>query len=322
MATLKDVAKRAKVSVTTASYAINDSPQITKETKQKVLDAAKEIGYRPNGMAKNLKQNRTNIIGVFISGFTGPFFNEMLEGVHEVVMREGYELVVCASVDKHRLLIEQYVDGAIIFNFHMKDELLERVASEKMPLVVMDREIDHPYIHNLVLPNREGIEEALVHLVDKGHRHIGFMAGSEKSYDGEMRLSAYQRFMEGHGLGVESKNIIRADFTELSGYLTMKDYLDRLEKPLTAFVCANDEMAIGAIKAINEHGINVPTDIAVVGFDDIEISQFITPALTTVRVQKKHWGIQAAETLFKMVDKQFDVVSEVPALQLIKRSSG
>ncbi|MBS4177857.1 LacI family DNA-binding transcriptional regulator [Lederbergia citrea] len=323
MVTLKDVAKRAGVSVSTASYSINGSSLITKDTKEKVLTAAKEIGYRPNGLAKNLKEQKTNIIGLFLSGFTGPFFNDMVEGIQDIVMKNNYELVVCATSDTHRLLVERYVDGAIILNYHMEDELLASLANERLPCVVLDRELQNPYIKSVLLPNEEGSIIAVRYLLEKGHKRFGYIAGSEESYDGETRLQGFRNELYHQGVVFSDQDLIRADFTEISGYEEMRRYLSESDGNLpTAIVCANDEMALGAIKAIQEKNLKVPEEIAVVGFDDIYMSHFFNPSLTTIRVPRKEWGIAAAQTLFKMLEQKFDFEPDPLKVELMSRTSG
>ncbi|ARI76362.1 LacI family DNA-binding transcriptional regulator [Halobacillus mangrovi] len=321
MSTLKDVAKKANVSVATASYVMNDSKLITQPTKDKVLLAAKELGYRPNRNAKNLKKSKTNIIGFFLSGFTGPFFNEILEGIQDTVIEEGYEMVVCASDDKHRLLVERYVDGAIILNYHISNELLTSLASDKFPMVVLDRELDNPYIDEVLLPNKLGIDQSVNHLVEQGHQRIGFIAGSEESYDGEKRLEGFKESLSKRGLTFHESDLIRADFTEISGMFGMMDYLDNHDDYPTAFVSANDEMAMGAIKAVQHRGLKVPEQIAFVGFDDIDLAQYFQPSLSTVRVQKKLWGRTAAESLFRMLEKKSGVEGEQIPIEFVPRSS-
>jgi LacI family transcriptional regulator len=322
LVTLKDVARHAKVSLSTASYALNGSPLIREITKQKVVQAADELGYRPNGIAKNLKEKKTNIIGLFLSGFKGPFFNEMMEGIQDVAIENGYELVVCASVDKHRLLVERYVDGAIILNHHMKDELLEMLANEKMPLIVMDRELKHNNIKNVLLPNELGISLAIDYLIDKGHKGIGFVTGRIESYDGESRLKGFRETMGKKQISLKESDIIRADFTEDSGYRRVSEYLDSTSDLPSALVCANDEMALGAIRAIKEHGLKVPEDIAVVGFDDIKLTQYFNPSISTIHVPRKQWGITAAETLIRMLNNDLDFEVEAIPLKLMNRTSG
>ncbi|WP_223145737.1 LacI family DNA-binding transcriptional regulator [Bacillus sp. CH30_1T] len=321
MPTLKDVAKEANVSVSTASYAINGSSLITKETREKVLMAAKKIGYRPNASAKNLKKNKSEIIGFFLSGFTGPFFNEILEGVQDVVIKNGYEMVVCASNSKHRLLVESYVDGAIILNFHVDDHTIDFLANEKMPIVALDREMNNPHIKNVLLQNKVGIELAVKHLVDNGHQRIGFIGGSYDSFDGEMRLAGYKESLKKYNVPFNEEDVIRARFTEISSLLVMDEYIKKNDIYPTAFVCANDEMAMGAIKALQQNGISVPNDVAIVGFDDIALSKHFNPPLSTVRIQKKLWGKTAAEVLFKMLDKQYDFEPPEIPIEFIHRSS-
>ncbi|MFG6115784.1 LacI family DNA-binding transcriptional regulator [Halobacillus sp. MO56] len=321
MATLKDVAKKAGVSLATTSYVMNGSNLITDGTKEKVLSAAKELGYRPNGNAKNLKKNKTHIIGFFLSGFTGPFFNELLEGIQDTVIKKGYEMVVCASDDKHRLLLEQYVDGAIILNYHIDDSLLDSLASEKFPLVVLDRDLKNPHISQVLLPNKLGMEQVVDHLVEEGHKRIGFIAGSEESFDGESRLEGFKESLANRGLVFDENDLIRADFTEISGLLSMNEYLDKQDDYPTAFVSANDEMAMGAIKAAQQKGLKVPEDIAFTGFDDIDLARYFQPSLSTVCVQKKQWGRIAAETLFHMLDKKAAVAEEEITIEFIPRKS-
>ncbi|WP_096155666.1 MULTISPECIES: LacI family DNA-binding transcriptional regulator [Bacillus] len=322
MPTLKDVAREANVSVSTASYAINGSTLITKETRERVLQAAQKIGYRPNANAKNLKKNKSEIIGFFLSGFTGPFFNEILEGVQDVVIKNGYEMVVSASNQKHRLLVESYVDGAIILNFHLDDQLIDNLASEKLPIVTLDREIENKFIHNVILQNKAGMALAVNHLVEKGHKRIGFIGGHTNSYDGEKRLEGFKESLTAKQLSFHEQDLIRADFTEISGLLAMEKHIEENKDDMpTAFVSANDEMAIGAIKALQQNGFHVPNDVAIVGFDDIALAQYANPPLSTVRIQKKLWGEIAAKTLFEMLDKQYDSdLPEVP-IEFVQRSS-
>ena len=322
MPTLKDVAREANVSVSTASYAINGSTLITKDTRERVLQAAQKIGYRPNANAKNLKKNKSEIIGFFLSGFTGPFFNEILEGVQDVVIKNGYEMVVSASNQKHRLLVESYVDGAIILNFHLDDKLIDNLASERLPIVTLDREIENKFIKNVILQNKVGMALAVNHLVEKGHKRIGFIGGHSDSYDGEKRLEGFKESLASKQIPFHEKDLIRADFTELSGLLAMDQYIQENKNEMpTAFVSANDEMAIGTMKALQQNGYHVPNDVAVVGFDDIALAQYANPPLSTVRIQKKLWGEIAAKTLFEMLDKQYDAeLPEVP-IEFVQRSS-
>src|SRR5690606_28949001 len=247
----------------------------------------------------------------------------MVEGIQDVVMKKDYELVVCATADTHRLLVERYVDGAIILNYRMEDELLTSLANDKLPCVVLDRELKNPYIKNVLLPNEEGSAIAVRYLQKKGHKRIGFIAGSEASYDGETRLKGFRKEIENLDLHFLEKDLIRADFTEMSGYTEMKNYLIKANGDYpTAIICANDEMAIGAVKAIQESKIKVPDDISVVGFDDIYMSSFFTPSLTTISVPRKKWGITAANTLFKMLEQDFEFKPEPLKIELMSRNSG
>ena len=323
MPTLKDVAREANVSISTVSYSVNDNPLIPEETRNRVKMIANEMGYRPNGSAKNLKKQKTNIVGLFLSGFSGPFFTDMMEGIHDVVLQKGFELVVSSSVEQHRLLVERYVDGAIILNYHMEDDLLIKVANDKFPLVVMDRMIDHPFIAPVLLPNEEGASLGTTYLLQKGLTSLAFIAGSKHSFDGERRLEGFKQGLAEYNVTFCEKNqLIRADFTEESGYMAMKEYLSTRSVVPEGLVAANDEMAMGSIRALTEAGYNVPKDVSVVGFDDIYLAKYIHPALTTVHVPRKQWGVQAAQKLFHLMDNQREEESNGINLKLISRDSG
>lgn len=325
MYTIKDVAKLANVAVSTASYALNGTGKVSQETREKVLKAAKELGYRPNGVARDLKRNvKTGIICTFFDNFGGPFFSEVLRGVQDVAICNNYNLIACTHRMTEKFLSERRVDGAIILSPIIPDELILKNAGPNFPIVVMDRELECEYIYRVLLDNVKGAYEATKYLINQGNSRIAYISGPEISYDNRKRLAGYQKALEESNIGFENNLVVQGRFTEEGGYGAMKLLLinSRLSnKPLDAVFCANDEMAIGAINALNEEGVRVPEDISIVGYDDIRISSYVQPSLTTVSHYNYEWGVMAANLVFQGMKENFKGDSVILPPKLIVRNS-
>lgn len=299
MTTLKDVAKRAKVSVTTTSYVLNEVGNISEDTRKRVLQAARELNYHPNAFARNLKIQKTNTIGVFITRFSGSFYEEILEGIHDAVLKTEYELLVCPESNTERkILTHRQVDGAIVFDSKIKSDVLLKLASKKFPIVVLDRLLDADFLLSLLIDNQTGTKEAFYHLYDQGARRIFFVSGAADSLDNTERREAFLAEATKNDVAVECFD---GNFTEKSGYAAAKMIIATGELPDAVF-CANDQMAIGFIKALKEHRLKAPDDIAVVGFDDIQIARYMQPALSTIGASRFLWGTMAATQLIDFLD--------------------
>lgn len=299
MTTISDVAKRAGVSIAAASYALNGTGTLREETRRRVLAAAEELNYYPNAAARNLKRGHTQTIGVFITRFGGSFYEEILEGIHEAVLPTDYALMVCPeSRSEPRLLTQRQVDGAIVFDSKTKSETLLKVASERFPVVTLDRDLQSKYLFPLLLDNEHGAREAFNHLYEQGARRIGFVSGSQDSLDNRERRQAFFREAANHNLTVQHYS---GDFTERSGYDAARAIIGSGELPEAVF-CANDQMAIGFIKAMKESHLKAPDDIAVVGFDDILIAAYMQPTLSTIGASRREWGATAARQLIDFLE--------------------
>ncbi len=318
MVTIKDVAKRARVSVTSTSYALNSTGSISAATRQRVLKAAEDLNYHPNAFARNLKKRKTRTIGVFISEFGGSFYEEILEGIHNAVLKTEYELIVCPeSRSVRKILVHRQVDGAIIFDTKIKSESLIRLASKKFPIVVLDRYLEADYMWSLLVDNQQGVREAFSHLYAQGARRIYIVTGAKNSFDNTERTNAF--------LGeVQEKNIeariYNGNFTEASGYEAASLIIESGELPDGVF-CSNDQMAIGFIRAMKEHHLKAPDDIAVVGFDDIQISHFMQPTLSSIHASRFSWGAQAATQLIDFLEDEKPFQSQRMPVRLIQRES-
>lgn len=319
MTTIRDVAKRARVSVTAASYALNNTGTISEETRQRVLKAASELNYYPNAFARHLKKRKTLTIGVFITSFGGQFYEEILEGIHQTVLDTEYELIVCPQARSLRkMLTQRQVDGAIIFDYKVKSDILLKLVSPNFPIVVMDRFLEHECILPLLLDNALGTREAFAHLYQQGFHRIAFIAGAVDSLDNTERKEAFLLEAERHGLSVP---VYQGNFTRLSGYDIGRIMIRGGDLPEAVF-CANDQMAIGFIEAIKEAGLHAPQDVAVVGFDDILIARYMQPSLSTVGASRQEWGAAAAAQLIRFLEegKPFEHV-RIPTHLIVRESS-
>lgn len=326
MITIKDVAKTAGVAISTASYALNGSNKVSEKTREKILKIAKELNYTPNGVARNLKTKKTGLIGLFVHSINGPFYDKLIKGIQEVINTQKYELIVfCDSGQKpgtsYNFLSERRVDGAIIISPNIKDQQVLDLTKNGLPLVVLDRKITEKNLCSVVIDNRKGANEAVNHLVSLGNRKIAFISGPENSFDNQERLKGYIDTLKSNSIEFEDRYILKGDFTEESGYEVVKKYISENKDIPTAFFSSNDEMAVGAIKALQENSIRVPEDVAIVGFDDIVISSYINPKLTTVRRPMYELGSFSAHMLVTMLSGKSMNSSLVLSTELIIRES-
>ena len=318
MITIKDVARHARVSVTSASYALNGTGTISTATRKRVLESAAELNYHPNAFARHLKNRKTRTLGVFITRFGGSFYDEILEGIHDSVLKTDYELLVCPeSRDARKMLAHRQVDGAIIFDTKIKSDMLVRLASDSFPIVVLDRFLQDDYILPLLVDNPEGARQAFHHLYDQGARRIAFVAGAIDSYDNAERRMAFLSESEDKKLNVQCYD---GNFTEQSGYAAAVKMIEAGPVPEAVF-CANDQMAIGFIQGVHERCMQVPEQVAVIGFDDIQLSRYIHPTLTTVRVSRFSWGSLAATQLINFLENDAPFQPARIPVELIVRES-
>jgi LacI family transcriptional regulator len=316
--TIKDVADRAGVSVTSASYAINGKGTISEATRKRVLIAAEELNYHPNAFARNLKKQRSGTIGVFISRFSGLFYEDILDGIHAAILDTDFELIVCPEsrpVNKH--LTQRQVDGAIVFDSKISSKLLLKIASERLPIVVLDRNIDSPYIYPMLLDNQDGAKAIFEHLYAQGARRIYYLTGASDSFDNKERMRTFVKEAKKKGIIIQ---VFTGNFTQEAGYDVGKLIVRSNDLPQAIF-CANDQMAIGFIKAMHECEIHVPEEVSVVGFDDIAIAQYMQPSLTTVGYSRFNWGQQAASQLINYIANGIQIQPGRIPVQLIERES-
>jgi LacI family transcriptional regulator len=304
MATLKDVAAKAQVSLATVSYVMNNKGNISEATRLKVLKAAEELNYKPSNIVKEDKRDQVKVIGTVTSHIIGPFHGEFLAGIEENAKQNGYHFM--AFTTSGNAYYERYIQyifkerkpsGAVVLNYNITDQTLIKYSSKDFPIVVADsRELDSEYIWNVMVDNVMGGYQATKYLLDCGHREIAFMGGSIAIYEVHMRYKGYCDALRERGLNPEKQLYCQGNHTKSGGYNTARMLIAQNQVPQAMF-CANDEMAIGVIEACMEAGIRIPEDISIIGFDDIELASYVKPALTTVRQPVEELARAAVQTL-------------------------
>ncbi|HOV47962.1 MAG TPA: LacI family DNA-binding transcriptional regulator [Anaerolineae bacterium] len=318
MTTIRDIAKKANVSVTAVSYALNNTGTLSAETRQRILQVAEELNYHPNAFARHLKKRQTHTLGVFISSFGGQFYEDILEGIHQTLLQTEYEMLVCPQARALRkILTQRQVDGAIVFDSTVESDLLLKLVAPDFPIVVMDRYFENDFLLPLLLDNRAGTQEAFYHLYDQGFRDIAFVAGVAHNFDNTERQQTFLAEAARNGLDVP---VYQGDFVESSGYQIATQLLHEGTLPEAVF-CANDQMAIGFIKAVQEHALRVPEDVAVVGFDDILTARIMRPTLSTIGAPRFEWGAQAAAQLVAYLEHAAPFAPQRLPTHLIVRES-
>ncbi len=303
--TIKDIARILNVSHATVSRALNNSSLISQETKKRVQDLAKELNYVPNYSAKSLVENKSYNIALFFSTIDSPsvFFHETVRGVNSV-MTEQYNLVIkgiddlnddFSSIDSKRF------DGIILMSQSDTDNtFIYHLREKNIPLVVLNRDLDDRSIINILSADRKGAYLAVTYLIENGHTNIAIIEGKKGSHATRARTKGYITALIDNKIGINKDYMVQGSFTMDSGYKAMKDLL-KIKPTPTAVFCSNDEMAVGAMKAIIQAGLNIPGDISVMGFDDSQFTSFINPSLTTVRRAISEVSRVGAEKLLNVI---------------------
>lgn len=317
MATIKDVAKKAGVSISTASYALNNRPSVHPETKQRILDAAKALNYYPNGIARNLKTKKTGNVGVFVYGFSGPIFSSVLEGIRQTLQDNGFNIIVSSGKSSENLLNERQVDGAIVFDNNLDNRCLKNYANHQFPIILLDRTLDIPNVYASVIDNESMVYNFITQMIAKGYKDFGYLAGPIDSFNNNHRYEGFKRAL--HENKINQHAYYQGDFTTESGYEIGKQITLENSRPRFIY-CANDESALGLMKAFKEGNIQIPRDIAIAGFDNISLGEFLTPQLTTIGVDHIEWGHKVAQWISDLI-KHKQVNVDHPEGKVILRES-
>lgn len=317
-ATLSDIAATIGVAPMTVSRVVNGTGYVSDETREKVMAAVKEMSYRRNGLARNLKRQRTETVGLVLGDISNPYSSELANAVRESLAFRGYNLFICISEQNARediaafeSLVDHNVDGIIVATRSNKegDERLVVIADSNVPIVVVGRDFRHEAVDYISADNLTGGFEATQHLIDLGHRRIAFIGAAFENRNNLKRLQGYLTALEQHGIEVDERLITgrKGSASDVPGYSTEKIGYEGMKRllslpiPPTAVFARNDFTALGAMTAVKEAGLSIPKDIAVVGFDDTPMAVHTSPTLTTVRQPMRLQGQLAAEMLLRRI---------------------
>ncbi|MGF1723725.1 HTH-type transcriptional repressor PurR [Photobacterium nomapromontoriensis] len=331
MATIKDVARMAGVSTTTVSHVINKTRFVAEATQKKVLAAVDELNYAPSAVARSLKCNTTRTIGMLVTKSTNPFFAEVVHGVEEYCYSEGYTLILCNTEgnltkqrDYLRMLAEKRVDGLLVMCSDLDEELLALLERQKdLPMVVMDWGPESPHTDKIQDNAELGGYVATKFFIEHGHKAIGCLTGHREKTACRERLKGFNKAMAEAGLPVNEAWILEGDF-ECESAVNAANQIIAMEERPTAIFCFNDIMAMGLISTFQLAGINVPDDISIIGYDNIDLAPYFSPPLTTIHQPKRRLGKSAVEILmYRMRDKDhatqvFEMVPELVVRQSVR----
>jgi len=286
------VAKKARVSYMTVSRVVNNQPNVSQRTRERVLRAIRELSYHPNAAARALSAGQTRNIGMLFPPeeyiLARPYFTELSVKLEQNLSSRGYHLFL-GSIRKesedpslHQLIAERKVDGLIIFAPTVDDPSVRMLAAENVAFVAVhgrSRAARYSYVDT---DNAAGMELILDHLTGLGHRGIAFVTGRLQEINAQERLATYRKFLKGRGITPDERLLFNGDWSLESGYDAFRALYDKSPRP-TAIVFSNDQMALGGIKAAHDRGVSLPDEVSITGYDDIEYASFSSPSLTTIR---------------------------------------
>ncbi|KAA3655598.1 MAG: LacI family transcriptional regulator [Chloroflexi bacterium] len=312
-ATLKDIAQKLGISITTVSRGLAGYSDVSEITRQRIKQTAAELGYQPNLTARRLKKQRTDTLGfilpTFGPRFSDPFFSEFIAGIGNKAAEHEYDLLVSThaphSEDEKRAYARAtqrgWVDGLIVIRTREQDARIQHLSAHNFPFVVFGRtnlETDYPFVDE---DGAAGMRLITEHFIELGHRRIGFILPPMDLMFSKFRLQGFQDAMADNDLPIEPEWIVTGDLTQRGGAEVVEELLS-IRPRLTAVICGNDLMAIGAINRIQQHGLQVGKDIAIAGFDDIPTAAYANPSLTTVAQPIYDIGWRTCEMLIDLIN--------------------
>ncbi|SJN27226.1 Transcriptional regulator, LacI family [Marinilactibacillus psychrotolerans 42ea] len=305
---IRDVAKEANVSIATVSKALNGVDVVKPATKKKILETAERLHYVPNFMGKQLKKVKTNTLGFYTTSISGPYFSVLVESIAREAEKHGYSLNVFISADKKVVLnsiLGGMVDGMIGFEDLLNHDDLEAIKREHIKAVFIDRNIQDQSFGSVVFDSFDKGKEATEYLLSLGYEKVAFVTGIEGVYDSDERYKGYRAALEDANISFDKELIIEGFFEETVAYTAVINFLRKFPgKMPIAFLAGNDLSAIGTVKAIKESGYSVPEDFSVIGFDGIDLLNYFTPSLSTVKNPISKQGIMAVNHLIDLINEK------------------
>ena len=313
MATIYEVSKLAKVSLATVSRVINNNSRVSDKTRQKVTDAMKELGYRPNSIAQSLASSRTNSVGILVSELHGPFFGQMMAGIESELRAAGKHVIITtghSEEDKEKegidFLISRNCDAIILHVEVVSDEFLIELCKGDTPIYLMSRYVDEISERCISLDNEIGGYLATQSIIEQGHKDIAYISGPQFKADAKARLDGHKRALSENNITFNKHLYYEGDFKETGGSDGLKYFINN-KQTFSALVCANDEIASGAITCAREQGLTLPYELSIIGFDNIIFAQHTYPKLTTIDNPVHLMGHMAAKLVLKETYQQKNI---------------
>jgi LacI family transcriptional regulator len=302
--TIKDIAKKANVSITTVSRVLNKEEGVGDETRARILKIIEESGYRPNAVARGLVTKKTNTLGLILPDISNPFFPDIVRGAEDASNKYGYNIILCNtddSLEKEKtcinILKEKCVDGIMYTStIQTHTEHIKNLTDGNIPYVLLDRYFNDKSKPIVYTDGKLGMYKMATYLLENGHRKIAYISGPKESITAGMRFQGYLKALDSYGIELNKKLVRYGDYKMKSGIECAKELLN-FRNEFTAIICENDLMAVGALEVLNNMKIKVPDEVSITGFDNIFLSNVTFPKLTTVAQPTYDLGFKAAELL-------------------------
>ncbi len=328
---IRDVARHAGVSIATVSRTINAVPTVDKELAARVQRSIQELNYFPNTQARSLVSGRSRLLGLLISEITNPFFPELIRGFEEIAVEHSYELLIgSTNYDLRRLevcirrMVERNVEGVAVMTFGIEAPLLDELVARNIPMVFVDMPVNSDTAEALQVDYGQGIAQAIEHLHVLGHRRIAFITGPMRQRTCQLRRDAYLEGLSACSLPVREALILDGDHTLIGGTEAAEKLL-RLKPRPTAVLCSNDMTAIGVLRHFASKGVAVPGEISVIGYDDIQLADYVYPPLTSVRMSRNDLARGAFAVLRAHIEKPESAPRlgvHIPTSLIVRESTG
>ena len=306
---IREVAKRAGVSVATVSRTVNRVRSVNPEVAAKVWSAIEAIGYVPNTQARALVSGRSRMFGLIVSDITNPFFPELIQGFEQVAVEAGFEVLLASTnydpvtmATTVRRMIERNVEGVAVMTSEIESSLLGQLTDRHIPLAFVDVGPSAPHISNIAVDYEAGIHQAVEHLRRLGHRALAFISGPLLLKSARLRREAFLHCFSAAQLESDPPLLLQGNHTLDGGFSAVPQLLSAPARP-TAVLCSNDLTAIGVLRGLDAEGLRTPRDMSVIGFDDIHMAQFTLPPLTTIRLSRRELARQAFEALIADIER-------------------
>lgn len=331
LVSLRDVAKEAKVSAATVSMVVNGNPRISRATADRVNRLIERMGYQPNRLAQSLSSKHTQVVAVLLPAirhaFADAYFGEIISGICDKAHKLGHKVILEQAKREYirdkqhiRLFERRYVDGVLCMGMHDRHHWLVDFEAAHCPAMLVDSVVPGQKIDSVICDYASGAEQMMNYLIQLGHRRIGMITGMMHVETARRVRSLFDRTLQQYGLACGDKCIVESDFTEKGGAEAARKLLTECTD-ITALFCGNDKMAIGAMSYAVRSGIKVPSDLSIVGFDDLKHAAFVNPTLTTVHLPLYDAGMMAMERLVERIQGRLEPVAEVLRTHLVVRQS-